>query len=103
MVPSAVVGDSFAFAAEVGQDGLFTCGILGGDVRQLPCLSWGRAPERMDKRISSGVAGKRIDDVRVHDVGKLVMLLGEALDVLVEGLARLLPATRKSQELPGQV
>ena len=41
----------------------------------------------MDKRLIGGAIGKGIDDVGVSDVGQLIALLGEALDLLSESLA----------------
>jgi hypothetical protein len=46
----------------------------------------------MDERLTSHAAGEGVDHVGVSDVGELIALLGEALDVLPEGLASPLPA-----------
>jgi hypothetical protein len=42
----------------------------------------------MDERLIGGAIGEGIDDVCVRDIGEFVALLGEALNVLLEGLAR---------------
>jgi hypothetical protein len=44
----------------------------------------------LDQLLSSGSREKGHDDVRVGDVGKLSALFGETLDIVAEGLARLL-------------
>ena len=48
--------------------------------------------ECVDKRLVGGATGEGIDDFSVYDVRELVLLLGEALDVLSKGLVRPLPA-----------
>jgi hypothetical protein len=40
----------------------------------------------MDKHLTSHAVGEGIDHVSVTDVGELIALLGEAMDVLLEGL-----------------
>jgi hypothetical protein len=40
----------------------------------------------MDERLAGRATDEGIDDVGVSDVGELVVLLGETLDVLSEGL-----------------
>lgn len=52
----------------------------------------------MDEHLACGAAGEGNDDVNVGDVGQLVALFGEALNVLSESLARLLPAVMQTQE-----
>jgi hypothetical protein len=45
----------------------------------------------MDERLTGHAADEGIDHVGVDDVGELIVLLGEALNVLLEGLLRPLP------------
>ena len=40
----------------------------------------------MDKRLVGHAADEGVDDVGVIDVGELISLLGETLNVLLEGL-----------------
>jgi hypothetical protein len=86
-VPTDLVGANLSFATEVGQDGLFSHGVLGGYVQQLPRPSRGLALKRVDECLAGGAAGEGIDDVRVPNVGEFVALLGEELDVFLEDLA----------------
>jgi hypothetical protein len=85
-----VVG-SLGLAAEVGLGGLFSRGILGGDLQELLHRVWGLTSERMDERLTSHAAGEGVDHISIGDVGDLIVLLREALDVLPEGLAGPLP------------
>jgi hypothetical protein len=48
--------------------------------------------EREDVCLTSRAAGEGIDDIGVTDIEELVLLLGEVLDVLAEGLIGPLPA-----------
>ena len=72
-------------------DGLLASGILGGDVQELPYHAWGLTFECMDEGLSSHNTDEGIDQVSIGDVGKLNVLLGEALDVLPKGLVSPLP------------
>jgi hypothetical protein len=47
--------------------------------------------ERVDERLACHAADEGVDDVDVGDVGELVALLGETLDVLLEGLVEPMP------------
>ena len=47
--------------------------------------------ERMDERLIGCVVDEGIGDISVGDVGELIALLGETLDVLPEGLVGPLP------------
>ena len=47
--------------------------------------------ERVDEYFLGHPADESIDHVSIGDVGKLVALLGEALDILLEGLVGPLP------------
>lgn len=66
--PTAKVGAGLDFAAEDGHDGLFSCGVLGGDIQKLLRRSRGLVPERMDEHFAGGAAGEGIDDVGVRDI-----------------------------------
>jgi hypothetical protein len=63
----------------------------------------GLTPEHMDEHHVGVFMSEYIDDMCVHDVGQIIVLLGEALDVLMEGLVDLCLELRRSQELPCQV
>jgi len=52
----------------------------------------------MNELFAGGSCGKRSDDIGVGDLGQLVVLFGEAPDVVPEGLARFLLA---AAEVPG--
>lgn len=45
----------------------------------------------MDKHLTCGAIGEGDDDIGVSDVGRLIALSTEALDVLPKSLAHLLP------------
>ena len=47
---------------------------------------WGLMAEHVDERLVGHVADEGIDHVGVGDVRGLIALLGEALNVLLEGL-----------------
>ena len=67
-------------------DGLLAGGILGGNVQELLCCAQGLMAEHVDEYFVGHPADEGIDHVGIGDVGKLVALLGEALDVLPKGL-----------------
>jgi hypothetical protein len=45
----------------------------------------------VDKGLAGRVADEGVDDISIGDVGELIVLLGEALNVLLEGLIGPLP------------
>jgi hypothetical protein len=45
----------------------------------------------MDKRLTSHAIGEGIDHFGVDDIGELIALLGEVLNVLPKGLVGLMP------------
>jgi hypothetical protein len=45
----------------------------------------------VDERLAGHAVDEGVDHVGVDDVGELIVLLGEALNVLLEGLLRPLP------------
>jgi hypothetical protein len=55
----------------------------------------------VDERLTGHATDEGIDHVSVGDVGELVALLGEALDVLLEGLVGPLPTVAKVPRVPG--
>jgi hypothetical protein len=85
-VTTIEVTGGLGFPTEVGLDGLHTGGVLGGDVQELPRHARGLAAERVDKRLAGHVANEGVDHVDVGDVWEPIALLGEALNVLPEGL-----------------
>jgi hypothetical protein len=81
------VAGCFGLAAEVGLDCILSSGILGGDIQELPCRARGLAAEHVDERLTGrAAADEGVDHVGIGDVGELIVLLGEALDVLSKGL-----------------
>jgi hypothetical protein len=91
-VPTTDIGDSFGLATEVGLDRLLADGVLGGDVQEFPHCALGLTAERVDERLTGHAADEGVEHVGVDDVGELIVLLREALNVLLEGLLRPLPA-----------
>ena len=75
-------------ATKVGLDRLLTGGILGGNVQELPHHAWGLMAKRVDKHLTGRATDEGVDHVGVGDVWELIALLGEMLDVLLEGLIR---------------
>ena len=55
----------------------------------------------MDKCLTGRATDEGVDDVGVGDVGELIVLLGEMLDVLPEGLVGPLPAAMKVPRVLG--
>ena len=56
--------------------------------------------ERMDEDLAGHATDEGIDDIDVGDVGELIALLGEALNVLLEGLVGPLPAVAEILGVP---
>jgi hypothetical protein len=90
-IASTEVTDGLGFAAEVGLDCLLIGGILGGNVQELPHHVCGLMAKRVDERLTGRATNEGVDDVGVGDVGELVALIGETLDVLPKGLIGPLP------------
>ena len=82
-IATTEVAGSLDFPAEVG--------ILGGNIQELPHHVWGLTVERVDEGLAGHATDEGVDDIGVGDVGELVVLLEEMLDVLPEGLIRPLP------------
>ena len=55
----------------------------------------------MDERLAGCATYEGIDDVGVGDVGELIALLGEMLDVLLEGLVGPLPVVVEVPQVLG--
>ena len=55
----------------------------------------------MDERLTGCATDEGVDHVGVSDVGELVALLGEALDILPEGLVGPLPTVVEVPRVPG--
>ena len=72
----------------------------GGNIQELPRHAWGPTAERMDERLIGHAADEGVDDVGVGDVGELIALLGETLDVLPEGLVGPLPVVVEVLRVP---
>ena len=91
VIASAEETSGFGFAAKVDLDHLIASGILDDDVQELPHHARGLVAEHVDERFTVHATDEGIDDVSVSDVGELIVLLGETLDVLLEGLISPLP------------
>jgi hypothetical protein len=90
-ISTTKVASGLGLAAKVGLDGIFTCGILGGDVQELPRHARGLVAKRVDECLTGCAAGEGIDHVDAGDVGELITLIREALNVLPKGLIGPLP------------
>jgi len=63
-------------------DVLLTGGLAYCEVEQLPCHPRFVAFELMDERFVGSARDERFDHVRIHNIGKLIALLGKVADVL---------------------
>ena len=79
-------------ALEDGPDRLIAGGVIGGDLQELVRGAWLLAPQFVDQGLAVRPAEERVDDVGVDDAWERVALLGEAPDVVAQGLAGLLLA-----------
>jgi hypothetical protein len=85
VVLSLICGFSLPLALVLIEDctnGLLVGGMTHYKVEQLQRRSWFAAPELMDECFVGHARDERSDHVRIHDVEKLVALLGKAVDVL---------------------
>jgi hypothetical protein len=57
----------------------------------------------LDENLIGHGTNEGVDDIGVGDVGELIALLGETLDVLLECLIGPLPVVIGSHEFPSQV
>jgi hypothetical protein len=90
-VSTTKVASGLGLAAKVGLDDIFTRGILAGDVQELPRHARGLVAKRVDECLTGCAAGEGIDHVSIGEVGELITLLREALNVLPKGLIGPLP------------
>ena len=90
----------FGLANDVGPDGLLTSGVLGGDIQEFPHCAWGLMTKHVDDGLTGHDTDEGIDDIDVGDVGELITLLGEALNVLPEGLVGPLPIVAEILGVP---
>jgi len=79
-------------------DGLLAEGMTYHEVEHLPRRSWLAASELMDEYFIGHARDEHADHIRIHDIGKLIALLGKAADVLAQSLSRFLLACL---EIPG--
>jgi hypothetical protein len=63
-------------------DGLLAEGMACCEVKQLPHCSWFTAPELVNESFVDHARDECSYHIRIHDIGKLVALLGKAMDVL---------------------
>ena len=95
------MASDLGLATEVSLDGLLASVILDGDELEIPHHAQGLTTEHMDERIAGRAADEGVDHVGISDVGDLIALLGEALDVLLEGLIGHLPTVVELPRVPG--
>jgi hypothetical protein len=86
VVSTTEVASGLGLAAEVGLDNLLAGGVLGGDIQEFSHHAWGVMAERVDECLVGCATDEDVDHIGIDDVGKLIVLFGEALDVLPEGL-----------------
>jgi hypothetical protein len=102
-ITTTKVAGGLGFPAKVGLDGLLTGGILGDNIQELPHHVQGLVAERVDERLAASVVDEGIDHVGIANVRELIALLGEALNVLLEGLVGPLLAVAKVPGVPWAV
>jgi hypothetical protein len=85
---------------EDGLDRLLPRGELSGDVHQLARPSGSLATQLAHQVATSGASEESADDIRVGDVGLLGALLRKLLDVVPEGLSRLLAVASEISGVP---
>ena len=86
MVLSLIYGFGLRLAlvlAEDCMDGLHNKGETCREVEQLPRPSWFVAPELVDERFVGRAGDECSNHIRIHNVGKLVALLGKMAAVLM--------------------
>ena len=84
VVPSLIHGFVLSLAlmfVEDCADGLLIGGVACCEVEQLPRRSWFAASELMNECFIGRARDKCSDYIRIHDIGKLIALLGKAADV----------------------
>ena len=73
--------------AEECMNGLLAEGVACRKVEQLPHRPRFAASKLVDERFVGHAKYERFDHVRIHDIGKLIALLGKAVDVLAQSLS----------------
>jgi hypothetical protein len=73
-----------------GTNRLLADGVVGDDIHQFISSDGGIAAQLSDQLFAGGAGEKSHDDIGVGDIGKLGALFGEAPDIVMEGLVRLL-------------
>jgi len=63
-------------------DGFLIRGMACHEVKQLPCHSWFATSELMDECFIGHARDECSDHVCIHDIRKLIALLGKVVDVL---------------------
>ena len=83
--------------------GVLAGGVVGGDVEQLFGGLWAFPLELMHQSLASGPRDERTDDLGVRYVWDGIALLGEASNVIAEGLSleALCQQLLRSNEFPG--
>jgi hypothetical protein len=84
-VLSLICGFSLCLTLVLAEDcanGLLVGGMTCCEVEKLPRCSWFAAPELIDECFVGHARDECFDHVCIHDVRKLIALLGEAVDVL---------------------
>ena len=79
-------------ALEDGPDRLLAGGVAGGDLQEFMCGVRLLAPQFVDQGLAVRPAEEHADDIGVDDAWERVPLLGEAPDVVAQGLTGLLLA-----------
>jgi hypothetical protein len=84
LLPAVLLVLVLLVVALLGRGGIIasvtTTKVVGGLRR-----AWGLMTERVDERLAGRATNEGVDYVSVGDVGDLIVLLGEALNVLLEG------------------
>ena len=71
-------------------DRLLARGVAGGDVERLLGGSWALMSQLMNQELVDGLGQESSYDIGFGDIGRLVVLLGEAPDVPTKGFSGLL-------------
>jgi hypothetical protein len=102
--PSTAAGGYFPIALyENSPDHLLARGVSSGDVEGLLRGPGLIAAKLMHQGSTVRARPERRHDVGIADLGELMALLGEALDVVPQGLSMLLPQSFRSQWLPSHM
>ena len=77
-------------ALEDGIDRLLAGGVVGGDLQELMRSARLLSSQLVDQGLAVSPAVERADDIGINNAWERVTLVGEAPDVVVQGLAGLL-------------